>query len=103
MNTRAKKHHQFSPICTGEWKRNPRKSHPKGREIVEESNLLRRKHTLWNVSTQERGGSLRVRRRNKQYSPRPCPDQVTSTRNGRPNRTNQEVVLNTLRTFSATL
>ena len=34
-------------ICTGEWKRNPRKSHPKGREIVEKSNLLRRKHTLW--------------------------------------------------------
>jgi len=26
---------------------NPRKSHPKGREIVEKSNLLRRKHTLW--------------------------------------------------------
>ena len=41
------------------------------------------------VSTRDRGGSLRVRRRNKQYSSEPCPDQVTSTTNGRPNRTNQ--------------
>ena len=45
------------------------------------------------VSTRDRGGSLRVRRRNKQYSSEPCPDQVTSTTNGRPNRTNQLVLI----------
>ena len=75
---------------------NPRKSHPKGREIVEESNLLRRKHMLWNVSTQERGGSLRVRRRNKQYSPRPC--KVNNKRQTQPYQQHRGTMRGTMRT-----
>jgi|SouAtlMetagenome_1021521.scaffolds.fasta_scaffold78959_1 hypothetical protein len=69
-----------------------RKSHPKGREIVEKSNLLKRKPMLWTVSTQEKTPKKEKWGARFAYADETIDFRRVLSRhpkNGRPPRTNQ--------------